>query len=63
MAWLRLWWRRYHVDTTAEARAALAEVKRRTPEVNRLAADLRAVRSRNRFSLSVQDAITRTREA
>jgi len=59
---LRRWWRR-HIDTTQEAQEALAEVAARTPEVTRLAAAINAERKRNCFSLSVQNAIARTREA
>jgi hypothetical protein len=63
VTWLRRWWGRRHVDTSAEARAALAECLRRTPEVNRLAAEVQAARGRNHFSPMVQNAITRAREA
>lgn len=58
---LRRWWHRRHVDTTDEARIALAEVESRTPEVNRLANEVCAARRSNHFSLMVHDAISRAR--
>lgn len=63
MAWLRRWWWRRHIDTTAEAKAHLARVEARDHEVAVLGEQLREVQRKNHFSPMVAAAITRSRGA
>lgn len=63
MTWLRRWWIRRHFDTTDEARACLEQLERRDAKIDALAAELREAQRRNHFSIAVNDAIRRAREA
>ena len=60
---LWVWWRRRHVDTTDEARAALEAAEARDDDVRRLSIALRELEANNHFSAMVHLAIARTRDA
>lgn len=49
-------------DTSAEARAQMAELDRRDPEVQSLGKELRRAQRRNHFGEMVTQAISRSRE-